>query len=86
MTAHREGDFNTKLALHEKHYSATSTALLEHVDGILEEIDKVIKKSDAHPIYVKNEHRRLPLIHRHNEFVRETFQAVKDRYGGGGGW
>ena len=80
MTAHREGDFNTKLALHEKYYSATSAALLEHVDGILEEIDKVIKKSEAHPIYIKNEHRRLPLIHRHNQFVRETFANVRSRY------
>ena len=80
MKAHREGDFNTKLALHEKYFSATSAAMLEHVDSILEEIDKVITKSDAHEIYIKNEHRRLPLIHRHNQFVRETFANVKSRY------
>lgn len=80
MKAHREGDFNTKLALHEKYFSATSAAMLEHVDSILEEIDKVITKSDAHEIYIRNEHRRLPLIHRHNDFVRETFANVKSRY------
>ena len=80
MRATREGDFNSKLALHEKYYAATSAALLEHVDGILYEIDKVITKSDAHPTYIKNEHRRLPLIHRHNIFVLETFQNVRNRY------
>lgn len=80
MMAHRNSDFDTKLALHEKYYSATSAALLEHVDGILYEIDKVIKKSEAHPIYVKYEHNRLPLIHRHNQFVRETFSNVRSRY------
>jgi hypothetical protein len=80
MKAHREGDFDTKLALHEKYYSATSSALLEHVDSIIEEIDKVIEKSDAHPVYIKNEHPRLPLIHRHNKFVRETFANVRRRY------
>ena len=80
MTAHREGDFNTKLALHEKYYSATSAALIEHVDSIIETVDEVIKKSDAHEVYVKNEHPRLPLIHRHNQFVRETFMNVRNRY------
>mmetsp|Transcript_4902 Transcript_4902/g.10748 ORF Transcript_4902/g.10748 Transcript_4902/m.10748 type:complete len:351 (+) Transcript_4902:61-1113(+) len=80
MNAHRQNDFQTKLALHEKHYSTTSAALLQHVDGILEEIDKVIRKSDAHPTYIKNEHRRLPLIHKHNKFVRETFDNVRARY------
>ena len=49
MTVHRAGDYATKLALHETHYAATSAALLTHVDGFLEEIDRVIRKSDAHP-------------------------------------
>lgn len=80
MKAHREGDHNTKLALHETYYPATSAALLEHVDSFIGEVDKVIKKSEAHPVYVKNEHRRLPLIHKHNQFVKETFQNVRRRY------
>lgn len=83
MTAHRSGDFNTKLALHEKYYSETSAALMEHVNSIIEEVDKVIEKSRAHPVYIKNEHPRLPLIQRHNEFVRETFDRVRRRYGYG---
>ncbi|KAL7529579.1 hypothetical protein ACHAXR_006344, partial [Thalassiosira sp. AJA248-18] len=80
MKAHKESDYDRKLALHEKYYSATSAALLEHVDGIIADIDAVVKKSEAHPIYVKYEHPRLPLIHRHNEFVRETFSNVRSRY------
>ena len=80
MAAHRAGEYNTKLALHEKYFSATSAALLDHVDNFIEEVDGVIRKSDAHPVYIKNEHRRLPLIHRHNLFVREVFQNVRSRY------
>lgn len=80
MEAHRQRDFDTKFAIHEKFYTETSAALLEHVNGIIEEIDKVIKKSEAHEVYIKNEHQRLPVIHRHNQFVRETFANVRQRY------
>ena len=84
MTAHRTGDYSTKLALHEKYYSKTSSALLAHIDDFLEEIDKLIHKAETVGVhdpdspYIKYEHPRLPLIHRHNLFVRETFQAVRD--------
>lgn len=86
MRAHRSGDSDTKLALHDKHYSATSAALLEHVDLFIEDIDKLLKKaetigvSDPRSIYIRNEHPRLPLVHSHNVFVRQTFQNVRDRY------
>ena len=86
MTAHRSGDYTTKLALHEKYYSETSSALLAHIDDFLEEIDKLIHKAETVGVndpdspYIKYEHPRLPLIHRHNLFVRETFQAVRDLY------
>mmetsp|Transcript_200 Transcript_200/g.460 ORF Transcript_200/g.460 Transcript_200/m.460 type:complete len:540 (+) Transcript_200:83-1702(+) len=86
MWAHRTGDSETKLALHEKHYAATSAALLEHVDSFVDEIDRLIKKAetigvdDPNSIYVRYEHPRLPLIHRHNLFVRETFANVRSKY------
>ena len=35
---------------------------------------------DVNSIYIRNEHPRLPLIHKHNLFVRETFQNVRDKY------
>jgi len=86
MRAHREEDYDTKLALHENYYSATSAALLEHVESFMKDIDKVIKKaetigvSDPNTPYVKWEHPRLPLIHKHNLFVKEVFQNVRNRY------
>merc|ERR1712032_539885 len=80
MIAHRSGDYDTKLALHNKYYTATSAALLEHVDGFIEDIDKLIGKADLNSVYIRNEHPRLPLIHSHNLFVRHTFQSVRDRY------
>ena len=92
MTAHRTGDYNTKLALHEKYYDATSAALLEHVDNFMSDIDKLIKKaetigvSDPNSHYIRYEHPRLPLIHNHNVFVRQTFQNVRDRYAPGENW
>ena len=86
MDAHRSGDYDTKLALHGRHYPATSAALLEHVDSFIEDIDRLITKaetigaSDPDSVYIRKEHPQLPLIHRHNLFVRETFQNVRDRY------
>jgi hypothetical protein len=86
MDAHRSGDYETKLALHGRHYPATSAALLEHVDSLIEDVDRLIAKaetigaSDPSSVYIRNEHPRLPLVHRHNLFVRETFQNVRDRY------
>lgn len=87
MNAHRTGDYSTKLALHEKYYTETSTALLAHIDNFIEDIDTLLHKAETVGVndptnspYIKYEHPRLPLIHRHNLFVRETFQAVRDLY------
>ncbi|KAL7530569.1 hypothetical protein ACHAWF_003432 [Thalassiosira exigua] len=86
MTAHRAGDYDAKLALHNKYYPQTSAALLEHVDSFVEDIDKLLAKAetigvdDPDSVYVRYEHPRLPLIHKHNKFVRETFANVRARY------
>ena len=86
MNAHRSGDSDTKLQLHDKYSAVTSAALLEHVDTFITNIDKLIKKAESMGVskpnstYIRNEHPRLPLIHRHNLFVRETFQSVRGRY------
>jgi len=47
MAAHRSGDYEAKLALHEAYYPATSAALLAHVDGFIEDIDRLIKKAET---------------------------------------
>lgn len=88
MEAHRSNDYDTKLALHTHYYPATCAALIEHVNSFITDIDKLITKAEtigvsdgpSKSIYVRNEHPRLPLIHEHNLFVRETFVNVRDRY------
>ncbi|KAL7450513.1 hypothetical protein ACHAWC_002422, partial [Mediolabrus comicus] len=94
LTAHREGDSETRIMLHEKHYEATSTALMEHIDTFIEQLDKLNEKANTvgrEATYVRNEHPRLPLILEHNNFVKQTFLNVRNRYtaeesGGSSNW
>jgi hypothetical protein len=87
MEAHRTNDYDTKLALHTHYYPVTCTALLDHVNSFITDIDKLITKAETigvsngkESIYIRNEHPRLPLIHEHNIFIRDTFLNVRDRY------
>lgn len=75
--AHLDDDYETKQALHEQYYPETSAKLLEHIDTFIEQLDELSAKSDGRDV---NEHPRLPLILSHNEFVRNTFLAVRARY------
>jgi len=75
--AHIDDDYETKQALHEQYYQDTSLKLLEHIDDFINQLDELSVKSIGKDV---NEHPRLPLILRHNEFVRETFLAVRARY------
>jgi len=83
MYAHRQGDSETKNMLHERHYEATRSTLLQHIDMFIEELDKLIEKANTvgrERTYVRNEHPRLPLIIEHNNFVKQTFLNVRNRY------
>eukprot|EP00536_Pseudo-nitzschia_multiseries_P000103 jgi/Psemu1/299852/fgenesh1_kg.2_\ len=75
--AHMDGDYQTKQMLHEQYYSQTSLKLLEHIDTFINQLDELSTKSSGMSF---NEHPRLPLILKHNEFVRNTFLAVRARY------
>lgn len=77
--AHMDQDYATKQALHEQYYQDTSMKLLEHIDGFIEQLDKLSEKSVGRDVH---DHPRLPLILRHNEFVRNTFLTVRARYFG----
>jgi len=79
MKAHVEEDYEAKMALHEEYYGKTSSLLLEHIDTFLDQLDRLVRKTEGRDI---QEHPRLPLIMRHNEFVRETFLTVRNRYFG----
>ena len=72
--AHMNGDDVTKQAMHEHYYPQTLESLQKHVGEFLEQLDELESKT-----YDKDttEHPRLPVILMHNEFVKETFLAVK---------
>lgn len=75
--AHINGDADTKQYFHELYYPETAAKLLNHLDTFVNQLDELSENA-----YDKdyNEHPRLPLILKHNEFVRETFLAVRARY------
>ncbi len=53
---------------------------MEHIDDILGELDGLSQKSAYGGAVAGDDHPRLPLILRHNDFVRATFMAVRSYY------
>jgi len=78
--AHMSGDYETKQSFHECYYEQTREKLLEHIDEILGELDGLSQKSAYGGAVACDDHPRLPLILRHNDFVRATFMAVRSYY------
>mmetsp|Transcript_34159 Transcript_34159/g.50193 ORF Transcript_34159/g.50193 Transcript_34159/m.50193 type:complete len:433 (-) Transcript_34159:80-1378(-) len=74
--AHMQDDAETKGAIHQQYFLETATSLQSHVNSFLTQLDELSEKSYGQD---PSEHPRLPLILRHNEFVKTTFLAVKDR-------
>lgn len=72
--AHVDGDAETKNAIHSEYFLETTTALKQHVDTFLENLEELSAKGDGKSV---EDHPRLPLIMRHNAFVRQTFLNVK---------
>jgi len=72
--AHMTGDVETKQSIHQHYFLETATALKKHIDTFLKQLDDLTKKGDGVDV---NTHPRLPLILKHNEFVRQTFLTVK---------
>lgn len=75
--AHMEGDYASKQSFHQKYYPETNGKLMFHVNSFLEKLDQLNERTRDMDI---NDHPRAPLVIRHNEFVRDTFLAVKARY------
>eukprot|EP00980_Cylindrotheca_fusiformis_P029180 scaffold22742_cov139-Cylindrotheca_fusiformis.AAC.13 len=75
--AHMNGDYATKQRIHEQYYPATSGKLFEHIDSLLAELDGLSAKAVGRDFETNP---RLPLILRHNEFVKKNFLAVRSRY------
>lgn len=72
--AHMRGDDETKGSFHEHYSSETSAALRDHIDTFLQQLDILSGKAAGRDLSV---HPRIPLILRHNEFVKNTFLAVR---------
>ena len=81
MDAHQQGDYATKQMLHEKYYPYTSQALLEHIEDFIAQLDKLSTKATDRQRDL-DDHPRLPIILKHNQFVREIFMTVRNRYFG----
>jgi hypothetical protein len=74
--AHMSDNQNRKMEIQRRYLLETCTSLKLHVDGVLNELEGLMKRIDAEDI---REHPRLPMIRRHNECVMETFSKVKGR-------
>ena len=81
MKSHNEGDYETKQMLHDKYYGETSQLLLNHIEEFLTQLDKLSNKAYDRAREI-DDHPRLPLILKHNEFVRQSFLAVRQMYFG----
>jgi len=73
--AHMNGDGQTKAAIHQQYSSQTVFSLLAHVSEVLDEIDDCQDRMDQGGMGLQ--HENLPIIRRHNEFVRQVFAKVQ---------
>ena len=79
--AHMQGDYATKQSIHEIYTPLTMTKLAEHIDKFLNELDSLEQKGQYGGKVAADDHPRLPLVLRHNQFVRDTFLAVRHKQG-----
>ena len=74
--AHMGGDYNTKQSIHEAYYPQTAAALQNHVETFLRDLETLSNKGIGKDV---SQHPRLPLIMEHNDFVKQTFLAVRSQ-------
>lgn len=81
--AHMTGDEATKQYYHEQYFPQTLEVLRKHVDYLMNELEDLSESSwrktfrkdrDSHP--------RLPLLLRHNNFLRVIFELVQQNLDG----
>lgn len=75
--AHMRGDNETKQNYHRHFWPQTSAKLLRHLDTFLKQVDDITAKAGKEDAM---ENPRLPLIMRHNNFVKAIFLKVRSRY------
>lgn len=74
--AHMNGDADTKNDIHQRYFQYTSMTLKDHVDTFLKELDELSAKALTKDV---REHPRIPIILKHNAFVKETFLKVQNK-------
>jgi len=79
--AHMTGDYATKQYIHEQYYPLTAKKLANHINTFLAELAALEKKVDYGGKVAADDHPRLPLILRHNEFVKNIFLTVRHKQG-----
>jgi len=79
--AHMQADYATKQAIHEMYTPQTMQKLSEHIETFLGELEALEKKGEYGGKVAAEDHPRLPLVLRHNEFVRQTFLTVRSVQG-----
>mmetsp|Transcript_4581 Transcript_4581/g.10053 ORF Transcript_4581/g.10053 Transcript_4581/m.10053 type:complete len:468 (+) Transcript_4581:154-1557(+) len=79
--AHAGGDYATKQSIHEQYYPLTAAKLSDHIETFLDELDTLERKGEYGGKVAADDHPRLPLIMRHNEFVKKTFLTVRNAQG-----
>ena len=73
-----EGDIETKNSFHQQYFSATLSALKDHVNDTLAELEKLKEIAEFwEDAPRRSRHPRLPVILAHNDFVTQTFERVK---------
>jgi len=77
--AHVSGDEGTKASYHDQYFAQTYKSISSHVDYILNELEElgIGLETQIRNGQDKRRHPRLPLIMRHNEFVKGTFDNVR---------
>ena len=74
------GDEATKQSYLQQYYPEISDMLRQHIDGFLQILDEKGRKAhDRMTGKRASKHPRLPLILKHNEFVRDTFLRVRSQ-------
>jgi len=68
------GDEATKNQYHQQYFQYTLDELKNHVNKTLRELDNLSNKARS---YDPRTHPRVPVILKHNDFVKETFLRVK---------
>ena len=68
------GDEGTKNQYHQHYFPYTLKSLREHVDGTLQSLDELSAQARNKDLAT---HPRIPMILKHNDFVKKTFIQVK---------